>query len=178
MDSTATSGGQPWAGGDEWEEVCPPASTRLVGGRRKQTKQTPAILAGVHTPILKRNGLLNKPPAHNCRNTQHRDAQREDQARYLQWIEGCHAGYKFGALQPVECTRLLQQDDAHRQDPHDRKNEHSRFFGSVAQVQRRNDGTVETPVKETIEGVVQQILRARLQLGYEWYQQQNQADGQ
>ena len=66
MDSTATSGDQPWAGGDEWEEVCPPASTRLVGGRRKQTKQTPAILAGVHTPILKRNGLLNKPPAHFC----------------------------------------------------------------------------------------------------------------
>lgn len=40
MDSTATSGGQPWAGGDEWEEVCPPASTRLVGGRRKQTNKT------------------------------------------------------------------------------------------------------------------------------------------
>ena len=94
MDSTATSGGQPWAGGDEWEEVCPPASTRLVGGRRKQTKQTPAILAGVHTPILKRNGLLNKPPAHNCRNTQ----QREDQAGYLERIEGCHAVYKFRAL--------------------------------------------------------------------------------
>ena len=98
MDSTATSGGQLWAGGDEWEEVCPPASTRLVGGRRKQTKQTPAILAGVHTPILKRNGLLNKPPTHNCRNTQHRDAQREDQAGYLERIEGCHAVYKFRAL--------------------------------------------------------------------------------
>ena len=40
MDSTATSGGQPWAGGDEWEEVCPPASARLVGGRRKQIKTT------------------------------------------------------------------------------------------------------------------------------------------
>ena len=178
MDSTATSGGQPWAGGDEWEEVCPPASTRLVGGRRKQTKQTPAILAGVHTLILKRNGLLDKPPTHNCRNTQHRDAQREDQAGYLQWIEGCHAGYKFGALQPVEYTRLLQQDDDHRQDPNDRKNEYAGFFGSVAQVQRRNDGTVETPVKETIEGVVQQILRARLQFRIEWHHQENQNERQ
>ena len=72
----------------------------------------------------------------------------------------------------------MQQDDAHRQDPHDRKNEHSRFFGSVAQVKRRNDGTVETPVKETIEGVVQQILRARLQFRIEWHHQENQNERQ
>ena len=72
----------------------------------------------------------------------------------------------------------MQQDDAHRQDPHDRKNEYAGFFSSVAQVQRRDDGTVETPIKETIKSVVQQILCARLQLWNEWHQQQNQADGQ
>ena len=72
----------------------------------------------------------------------------------------------------------MQQDDDHRQDPHDRKNEYAGFFGSVAQVQRRDDGTVETPVKETIEGVVQQILRARLQFRIELHHQENQNERQ
>ena len=178
MDSTATSGGQPWAGGDEWEEVCPPASTRLVGGRRKQTKQTPAILAGVHTPILKRNGLLNKPPAHNCRNTQHRAGQRDGQSCYLQRIEGCHAGHKVRARYPIEHTRLFDQDDAHCQCPHDCEDEHSGFFGSVAQVQRRDDGAVETPEKERIQCTVQQVFPARLQIRIELHHQENQNERQ
>ena len=98
MDSTATSGGQPWAGGDEWEEVCPPASTRLVGGRRKQTKQTPAILAGVHTLILKRNGLSINRLLTIVETPSIAMLSARIKLVILERIEGCHAVYKFRAL--------------------------------------------------------------------------------
>ena len=96
----------------------------------------------------------------------------------MQRIEACHAGHKVGARYPIEHTRLFDQDDAHCQCPHDCEDEHSGFFGSVAQVKWRDDGAVETPEKETIQCAVQQVLPARLQFRIELHHQENQNERQ
>ena len=113
---------------NDWEPVLrrAPASS--------EDSKTPASLAGVYTCILKRNRLINKPLAHKCGKHHHRASQREDQACYLQRIEGFRASNKAGIHHSLEYARLLDQDPDQGEYAHDREQQHAGFFGSVSQI--------------------------------------------
>ena len=92
----------------------------------------------------------------------------------MQRIEGFHAGNKAGIHYSLEHTRLLDQDPSQGEYTHDGKQKHAGLFGAVTQIQRRDDGTVQTTEKETGKCCVQQLLYTRLQLGIELHHQENQ----